>query len=217
MSRAPPPSVLELQTEQLLERVTRSSTARREALRATAAEQARVIVRAARAEARARVRAAIAEERDRLERGRRQLAARVRLEAQRHARERTRALLARMWQELDAVLAARWQNAVQRAQWSEAALAAASALLPERAWRIEIASSLADAERSALERLARARGCPAVEWVCDPTIPAGLRVRSDGVCLDATIAGLLAARGEIEGAFLAEYEAMPVGGSTRVA
>jgi hypothetical protein len=42
--------------------------------------------------------------------------------------------------------------------------------------------------------------------VLDASIGAGIRVRAGAACLDATIAGLLAERGDIEAAFLAQCE-----------
>jgi hypothetical protein len=42
-------------------------------------------------------------------------------------------------------------------------------------------------------------------WVRDARIGAGVRIRTDGACLSATIPGLLARRQDVEAAFLAKY------------
>jgi len=198
-----PASVLEMETEQLLERIARSRAERCSALEQAADAQVREILRSAHAEARSTVHRAIAEARARIEQGLKQAEARAELAKRRLAQEQERALLAAMWQDIEASLEAHWRDGVQRRAWWAAALAQAQALLPARAWRIEY-GSLPDAERAELERRAREEGCPQPAWVQDGVIRGGLRIRAESACLDATAAGLLARRAEIEAAFLAE-------------
>jgi len=78
-----------------------------------------------------------------------------------------------------------------------------------RPWRIEHGPGWLDSERREFEELARAKEARSVDWHSDPGLGAGLRIRAEGVCLDATIAGLLAQRERIEAMFLAEYLARP--------
>ncbi len=200
-----PGSVLELQVEGLVERVTRYRDGRRTELRAAAAAQRQEILKGARAEARANVRSAVALERARREQGLRQAQAQAELEARQRAQQQIARLLASMWDELPQALAARWQSPADRRRWIAAAVTAAGALLAARPWRIAHGEGWAESETRELEALALAHGARSVEWVVDPGTIAGLRIYTAGACVDATVAGLTARRAEIEAAFLAGY------------
>lgn len=200
-----PGSVLELQVAGLLERVTRYRDQRRAELRAAATAQTREILKAARAEARANVRSAVALERARNEQGLRQAQAQAELEARQRAQQHISRLLASMWGELPQALAARWQSAAGRRAWIAAAVTAAGALLAGRAWRIAHGEGWAERETRELEALALAHGARSVERVHDASTAAGMRIYTEGACVDATPAGLTARRAEIEAAFLAGY------------
>jgi hypothetical protein len=200
-----PDSVLDLQTGKLLQRVARHREERCRELREAAAAEVRGIVRSARAEARAAVHAAVLQERARLAEGARQAEANAALEVRRRAQEETRELLGELWTGIESVLAARWRNEESRRAWIEAALTEAGLLLGGRAWTIERSPRWPESESRTAEALARQRGASAVDWVSDERLSAGLRVRAGSASLDASIAGLLARREEVESAFLAEY------------
>lgn len=206
MSEPLPASVLEAQVQALLQRVESSTAQRCASARAAASSQAREIVTSARAEALARVKQAVAQERARLEQGVRQAQAQADLGLRGQAQQRLRALLDQMWKALPGRLEARWRDPGERRTWTLAALEQAGALLPGRPWRIEHGAGWSAQQLAETEAAARSRGASAVEWAQDPAIGAGLKIRAAGVCLAATVEGLLAPRAEVESAFLAHYE-----------
>lgn len=211
---AQPQSGLEVEVKALLERVASDRDQRCAALRAAANSQAQGIIRSARAEALANVKKAIAQERARIDQGLKAAAARVDLEALRHAQQQSEALLDYMWTESAGLLERRWRDAGERRMWIEAALAQAGILLAGRAWCIEHGAGWEDGERGELDAQARHEGSSAIEWREESSVQAGLRVRADSVCIDATILGLLARREDVEAAFLAEYLAAVVQNAT---
>jgi hypothetical protein len=201
----PPRSVLEAQVQALLQRVASAATQRCEQLRAEADSQAAEIVRSAWAEARSSVRQAVAQERARLAQGLRQASAHADLLARQREQHRMKELLGKMWAQLPELLAARWRDPARRRAWIDAAFREAGALLGGRPWRLEHGEDWPESEQNELKTLAVAQGARSVEWAGDPSVGAGLRIRSEGVCLAATVPGLLARRDDIESAFLSEY------------
>lgn len=203
-----PASALEAQVDAMLQRVARDRDQRCAQMRAAAESQARELLRSGRAEARAHMRKAVTQERARFIQGLRQAEARAELEARWQAQRQTLQILELMWQEIPGVLEARWRVPEHRQSWIEAAIRQAGMLLNARAWRIEHGGDWPDVERRRLEQLAAAHGVSAIEWSREADALAGLRIRSEGVCLDATIRGLLVRRDDIESLFLAEYFAL---------
>lgn len=203
-----PASALEAQVEAMLQRVERDRDQRCGQLRAAAESQARELLRSGRTEARANMHKAVAQERARVTQGLRQAEARAELEARWRAQRETQRILQQMWQEIPGVLEARWRIPEHRQSWIEAAVRQAGLLLNARAWRIEHGGGWPDAERRQLEQLAAAQGVHAIEWSSEADTLAGIRIRCEGVCLDATIRGLTVRRGDIESVFLAEYFAV---------
>jgi hypothetical protein len=195
----------EAQVNALLQRVASATERRCMELRAAAESQAREIVHSARVEARANVRGAVARERARMEKEIRRAEARAELESAQRVQREIQTLLGHMWAEIETVLERRWRDPVRRRKWIEAAIAQAGVLLGARPWRVEYSDEWPEEERREIAHLARSKGARAIEWACDPQIHAGLRVRTNGVCLAATVPALLARRDDIESAFLAEY------------
>jgi hypothetical protein len=200
-----PRSALEIQAEGLQQGVAEDRDKRCAALRAGAASQARQIIAAAHAEARSRVRDAVAEERARFDQGLRQAEARAEIEARRQAQRESLALRDHMWSEIPSVLERRWREPALRRAWIEAAIAQAAMLLGGRPWIMEHGTECAEFERSELTAHAVKQGASAVDWVLNAALPAGLKIRAEHVCIDATAAGLLVQRARIESEFLAEY------------
>jgi hypothetical protein len=207
-----PASVLDAQIEALLRRVAGDRDRRCEQMRASTAGQSRDLLRSARKEALANVREAIVRERKHAEQALRQAQAGAALAVRQRDQQQTRVLLQTMWTQIVAVFEARWADAARRTSWLQAAVRQAQTLLSEHSWRIEHGAGWSEDERGALAKLAAAgagRVPPrAAELVCDPTVRAGIRIRTPGVCLDATVPGLLASRAQIESEFLAEYLAL---------
>jgi len=205
---SPADSMLGAQLEAMLQRVGEYREQHMAGIRTRTAARVEQIVRDARKEARQRVHEAVGRERVRLAQGLRQAQARAELDARERAQHQTLALLQQMWQRIGAALEARWRAPPQRAAWIAAAVAQSAALLGGRPWRVECATGVCAEDRAQAEGSARAHGVSAIEWQLDPQLPAGLRVRTTGACLDATGAGLLALRVDVEALFLAEYAAV---------
>jgi hypothetical protein len=189
----------------LLQRVASAASERRAQLSAETDSQVRQIIRSAWAEARANVHQAVAQERARLAQGVRQAEAQSDLVRRQREQHRIRTLLDKMWEQLPGLLTTRWRDPTLRRIWIEAAFREAGALLPGRPWRIEHGEEWPEAEQSEIEKLAMGQGAGRVEWANNPSIKAGLTIRSEEVCLAATVPGLLARRDDIEAAFLSEY------------
>jgi hypothetical protein len=203
-----PPSVLAAQVEALIGRIAANRDRQCAELRSTAEAQMRDLLRSARKDALADVRAAIARERKQSEQALQQAVAAATLEARQRTQAAMRTLLTTMWRTIEAVLEARWADAAQRRSWLEAAVRQADRMLSERSWRIEHGAGWPVDELGALTTLGSAdrRGqARKVELACDPALRAGIRIRTAGACLDATAAGLLASRAEVESVFLALF------------
>ena len=201
-----PSSALDAQVDALLQRVARDREQRCAEMRAAAEAQAQEILRSGRTEARANVRRAVAQERSRIAQGLRQAEASAELKARGQAQSETRRLLESMWTQIADALEARWRNPEHRRAWVEAAVRQADLLLGARpSWRVEHGAEWPPEERSEVAKFAAKRTAHTIEWTSEPEVKAGLRVRCEGVCLDATAQGLLANRADTESAFLAEY------------
>lgn len=194
------------QVQALLDRVERSTVERCDALRKEADQQVRQILQEGHQQARAQVHNAVTQERARLAQGLQRTQAQVQLEQRQQKQAQERERLKGMWAQLPDLLAARWQEAQPRRMWCEAAVQEAGRLLSGRAWTVEVDPHFPQDERTSLEALAREKGATSVKWVEVPSLGPGLRVRTDGVCMAATIPGLLARPADVESAFLACYE-----------
>jgi hypothetical protein len=124
----------------------------------------------------------------------------------RRSRQATlRELLDRAWQALPAALQSRWFDAAARERWCNAACMSASRSLRhldrlqvevEPQWLAEVGPLV----RSRLE------GPAQVDILASDGLGSGLRIRAGDACIDATVAGLLAARERIASELLAEFE-----------
>jgi hypothetical protein len=204
-----PASVVDAQVDAMSQRVSKDRDRRCAQLRSDALGQARDILRAARKEARANVSDAVALERKHGEQALRQAQASALLEARQRDQQETRVLLQEMWTAIPSALESRWADPARRKAWVQAAVRQAQALLGGRAWRIEHGAGWSQDELGELMTLVagRDKGAPVheVPLVCDNEIRAGIRINAEGACLDATTAGLLASRAQVESEFLAQY------------
>jgi vacuolar-type H+-ATPase subunit H len=198
--------LLDRQVEGLLAQIARYREQRCGEFKSEAHGAARALLRAARHDARMSVHRAILEARASLEEEARRAGARAELEARRGLHHRTQLLLGRMWREISGVLERRWRNPAHRALWIGAAIREAAGLIGARdGWCIEHGPDWSSEARRQLEGQARRNGPSLrIEWVCDDRIVAGLRIRAAGVCLDASVAGLIARREQIESDYLAQ-------------
>jgi hypothetical protein len=205
MSAATP--LLQTQADALLRRVARDGATRVLAERRAGEERVRELLAEARREARARVRAAIAEERRLHDRALAERRAALDTESRRRDHELLGGLVAKAWLRLPAALAARWGEPAGCREWCLAAGMQASAALPPQAGLVvEIDAGGDAAQRSVIDESLRLAGLatPRLEGV--PGLGAGLRLRAGAACLDATVAGLLCAREQVEAALLTEIE-----------
>jgi vacuolar-type H+-ATPase subunit E/Vma4 len=198
-------SLLEAQTTALLRRLGREQESRTRHIRDEAATQAADIVRRARAEARTRVHQAVVDTRREDEMALARQRAALDTQARRSRQATLRELLDRAWQALPSALQSRWLDAAARERWCDAACVAASRSLRhldrlqvevDPQWLAEVGPLV----RSRLE------GSSQVDIVATDSLGAGLRIRAGDACIDATVAGLLAARERIASELLAEFE-----------
>ena len=207
-----PASVVDAQVDAMLQRVSQDRDRRCAQLRSDAEIQARDILRAARTEARANVSEAVARERKHAEQALRQAEASALLDERQRAQQQTRDLLQMMWTAITSVLESRWTDAAHRKSWVQAAIRQAQTLLSGRSWRIEHGAGWSQVELVELVSLVAAKDksdpVREVVLVCDTGIRTGLRINTEGACLDATAAGLLASRAQVESDFLAQYLAL---------
>lgn len=198
-------SVLDAQTTALLRRLAREQEMRTRRTRDDAATQAADIVRRARSEARARVHQAVLETRRADETTLAQRRAALDTQARRSRQAMLRELLERAWAALPEALRARWQDDRGREQWCRAACSAAQRSL-RHLDRLQV--ELDPQWQAGLGPLLRhSFGSDATVTVTGVAgLGAGLRIRAGDACLDATVAGLLAARSRITAELLAEFE-----------
>ena len=191
--------------ELALLRLVEEDRARRCAEILAAAEpQAAELRRQAHREARERVRAALTEAR---ERAQRQIAAAA---AQLQTRQRlaqqdcdTR-MLDQAFTALPGALIARWQQPATRRQWLDFAMHQAAQLLPRTRWRIEHAPDLTPGDIGSVNAWAES-----TEWEEDAGLGAGVRIHSNGNCIDASLQGLRADRDALAARLLQAWEAAP--------
>lgn len=208
-----PHSVLELQVQTLLEVVESHREARCQELRAEAERQRHALLAQAYGEARRRMHEAVEEERLR---GRQRIAA-ARAQVQTRLRQRAHQtallLLHQGWDSVHETLMARWKVPESRRRWIEALGRQALRTLPRQRWRIEHPPGWDTGEADAL--------CAQVEGHCgarpdfraDNDVAAGLRLVTDGACLDGTLKGLLVDRSATEAQLLAQLNRLLAAGA----
>ena len=191
--------------EALLAAVARDRDNRCEALTVEAARRARELLREARGDARRLLRNAVDEER-RLDReGWRRADARIethhRLQQQRVNLQR----LERGWVLLVDAMRRRWHEPQTRRQWVETALQHARLVLQPDHWTIAHPIDWTQQERVAIHDWLHDSAGGNATFEAEDAIEAGICVRRDQACFDATLDGLLVARHRIEAQFLAEF------------
>jgi hypothetical protein len=199
--------LVQTQAEALLRRVARDGATRVLAERRAGEERVRELLAEARREARARVQAAIAEERRLHDRALAERRAALDTESRRRDHELLGTLVAQAWQRLPDALAARWNDPAGRREWCLAAGAQASESLPaEPGLVVEVDAGADAAQRSVISESLRLAGLVALRLEGVPGLGAGLRLRAGAARVDATVAGLLCVREQVEAALLIEIE-----------
>ncbi len=185
----------------LLEVVERDREERCRRIRAEAVARVAELVRAERREARRRVTDAVRAERDRAEQRREAVLAELLTREREIEQSVGKALVARCWDRLRAVLVARWGEPISRARWTMTLVEQARKVLPVGTWLVEHPRALLPSEVAAQIGPASGR---APSLSAKDEIRAGLRLSSEGVTLDGTLQGLLADRSSVEGRLLME-------------
>lgn len=199
-------SVIDAQVEALLQLVESYRERRCRQILEDARAEATTAVKHAHREARARMHKAVEEERVRSREKIVSTQAQLQTQRRQGQQQADAALLQQAWDALQGRLLARWQDADSRRTWVQALVRQARALLPAKKWQIEHPVGWRPQEALGLGSELSAQGdgeSPA--FVETPEISAGLRVRVDEACLDATAAGLLASRAEVEALLLAQF------------
>ena len=183
--------------------------AERLAVRSRMLEEARseaaVLIAQAHAQARERVRKLMKEESDRANPAIAAAHARAETRLRKLRQEQSARSLELARVRLDQSLERLWKGQGRR-QWIAHFAAAAVTALPHGPWVIEHPGDWGDEDRRVLEAYLAQQGLPAPSYSLDPSIRAGLRFCSGGIRLDATLAGLLADRYEIDGRLLNQVE-----------
>ena len=152
-------------------------------------------------------------EEERLRANQRIAAARAQVQTRLRQRAHQTALLLlhHGWDHLHQALIERWKAPETRSRWIAALGRQALHTLPRQAWKIHHPPGWDTAEASTLcERIAGHCGVkPSFE--ADNEIGAGLRLVTDGACLDGTLEGLLADRSAIEAQLLAQLNHLLAG------
>ena len=200
-------TVLSAQVASLLQRVEMHCDQRCREILDQAELQARQIEHDAWHEAGARGRAAIAEARGLLEADQHRTQALVDAALRQLAQSQARARLDELWRRLPEALETAWQSPRQRATWLRIAIAVAARTLLGKCWTIEHGVNQGAAEIEGTMAGLGFGDAFDLSLTTRPEITAGVRIRCEGACVDATAAGLLADVGAIEAAFLAECEA----------
>jgi hypothetical protein len=199
-----PASVLDAQVDAMSQRVNQDRDQRCTQLYDDVMGQVQVILRTARREARASVSDAVSRERKQAEQSLRQAQAKARLEERERDQQQARTMLEEMWAAIASALESRWGDPLCRKAWVKAAIRQGRILLGERVWHIEYGTGWSPDALNELNRLAPHE----TQLACDLGIRAGIRIKTEGACLDATVAGLLASRPQVESEFLAQFQAL---------
>jgi len=196
-------SVVSAQTRAMIGQLQRYESEQVGAILERGHAHAKDIVTAAYAQARASVRKGV--ERERRRREQEQLKARAREETRERlaTQLRVRRLLAMGWALLPDVLISHWQDATARRRWCRSALGEARRRLLGERFTVEHAPGLSPVELDDMQG-----ECPGrkLDFVSATDLRAGLRVRTQGACLDASIESLLADPAHIESLLLAAYQ-----------
>jgi vacuolar-type H+-ATPase subunit E/Vma4 len=199
-----PASVLDAQVDAMSQRVNQDRDQRCVQLHDDVMGQVQVILRTARREARANVSDAVSRERKQGEQALRQAQAKARLEERQRDQQQARTMLEEMWAAIASVLETRWADPLCRKSWVKAAIRQGQILLGDRVWHIEYGTGWSPDALNELNKLVPRE----TQLLCDLGIRAGVRIKTEGACLDATVAGLLASRPLVESEFLAQFLAL---------
>lgn len=199
-------SILGLQVEALLEEVKRQEGRRCQEIITTAERAARSLQEETRRELHRKRRQAVADERQRRRHALLEATSRIETRAQSSAHARYEKVLDAAWSRLVTALEDRWRQPDSRRAWCEMLVAEASAALGGGSWTVEHPADWNADDESRLVADCDARAVPAPDFIADPGIRAGVRIRLEDACVDGTLDGLLADRRSVEARILGTWE-----------
>lgn len=198
--------VLDLQVETLLGALKAQRDARCREIESAAAHKAEQLLVDSRGRLRERVRTAVVEERQRRETALLDSRHRIETAGRRRVQQQYREYLQEATPRLRDELERRWRDAATRHAWCDMLISEAADRLAEARWTVEHPNDWSGEDTQQLERAFADRGLPPPELREDAAIAAGLRLRLDGACFDATLDGLLADLHAVEARLLAAWE-----------
>jgi hypothetical protein len=198
--------ILDLQVDSVLGALKAEQNRRCREIEGAVSRKAEQLLAESRDRMRKRMHKAVVEERQRRETAlldaRHRIETAGRLRVQRHYRE----FLHDASPRLNAEMEARWLDEVSRRAWCEMAIGEAADRLVWDPWTVEHPGTWSGEDTKWLLQAFEARELPTPELLEDAGIAAGLRIRLDAACLDATVAGLTADLAAVEGRLLAAWE-----------
>ena len=192
--------------EHLLGVVVENREKRCQQIREKAQQQAREITRQAHARSRARMHSHVNELREKYRTRIASANARNQtLLRQQHQKE-DRAMLDVAWPMLREAMTTLWNEPESRHVWLQAAMASASSRLREHGWHIEHPPELSEEDEKLITRMLSHSKSKHPKLVAADDIEAGIRIKTKGTIVDATLEGLLIQRKAIEAAMLARIK-----------
>ena len=195
--------ILDAQTQAMIARLRRYEAEHVSEIVDRGHAASRAIVKAAFGKARTAVSHAVQRERRRREAMALRSKARAETQARLDAQLRVARLLGIGWEQLPDILRARWEDRDSRRRWWQSGVQEAQRRLLGKRFTIEHGPGLSQQE---LDDIREACGDRQTSFVRDGDLDAGIRIRADGACVDATVATLLADRPRLESLLLAALE-----------
>lgn len=197
-------TIIQAQTDALLKLIEDAREEQTGTLRAETESAAQGILRLARRTARENVSRAVREERARAAETLRRLEAAAETRRNAAAQQRDAALLEAAWPRLETALTERWACPENRREWMTAAFAIAAGILPDGTWQVRHPADVSEDSISQAAADGLHDRATDLAFTADPDLAAGLMLEIAAVRLDATPAGLLARRRDVESELLGE-------------
>jgi len=199
-----PDNVTDAQLKHLLEVVEQHRQGRCNELLQDAQSEARQHVKQAFGEARGRMHQEVLDLRERYRQQLTAVKAQQQTRIRKQQQQTDQALLATLWQPLHEALLRRWQQPDTRRIWIQQLVRQATATLVSTDWEIEHPVSWPEQERTVLEsQLNKKDSNLVVSFSACESFQTGLRINTEGACIDGTMEGLLRDKSRIEARLLA--------------
>jgi hypothetical protein len=198
--------ILDLQMRSVIDALRAQQQRRCREIEIDVSRKAEQLLADSRRRMRERVHKAVVEERQHRETALLDARHRIETAARRRVQQHYREFLHEAMPLLRDALEKRWSDTEGRQDWCEMVIAEAADVLPPAAWTVEHPDDWSDNDTQWLQQAFAAHGLPKPGLRRDGGIAAGLRVRLDAACLDATLDGLTAKLHVVEARLLAAWE-----------